>query len=146
MPLIETSQIPTVALDFMNHDHAEAASQINQLDALLTEADSQGLTDPLKAAIADELEHIYQHSEAHFAREEAEMVRTGFPAYGCHKGEHERVLLELQQIASLWQQDADVAMLSHYVKRGLPEWLGNHIATMDTVTAMFVTRHDLSAA
>ncbi|MCV6609887.1 MAG: hemerythrin family protein [Amphritea sp.] len=146
MPLIEASQIPSVALDFMNDDHAEAASQINNLDALLNQATQEGLNESLKTAISDELQHIYQHSEEHFAREEAEMVRTGFPAYGCHKGEHERVLQELQQIASLWQQEADLNMLSDYVKRGLPEWLGNHIATMDTVTAMFVTRFDLSAA
>ena len=146
MPLIEASQLPVVELDFMNDDHAEVATLINQLDALLNEADTEGLSESLQSAISSELQHIYQHSEEHFAREEAEMVRTGFPAYGCHKGEHERVLQEMQQIVSQWQQDKDLVMLSNYVKRGLPDWLGNHIATMDTVTAMFVTRHDLSAA
>lgn len=146
MPLISDSQIPNVALDFMNNDHAEAATLINQLSLLLDQAIEQGLTEVLCSMITDTLQQVNQHSQAHFAREEAEMLRTGFPAYGCHKSEHERVLSELTAVISLWQQQADLAQLIHYVRHTLPQWLGSHIATMDTVTAMFITRYDLSAA
>lgn len=144
MSLISPQQIPSVDLDFMNHDHAEATEQINQLYQLLVD-----IKEGDKAA-ADKVEPlllaIYEHNEAHFGREEAEMVRVGFPAYGCHQGEHQRVLAEFREILKLWQETQDVELLYNYVTNTLPSWLQNHIATMDTVTAMFVSRHDLSAA
>mgnify|MGYP001289401231 CR=1 FL=1 len=66
------------------------------------------------------------------------MVRTGFPAYGCHKGEHERVLEELRVILQEWLQYKDINLLQNYVGNALPGWLQGHVDTMDTVTSMFV--------
>ncbi|WP_432474074.1 bacteriohemerythrin [Amphritea sp. HPY] len=128
--------IPQVELDFMNTDHAAATSQINALDMLLSlvaEGDQESL-DTVEAT----LQSVYQHSVEHFSREEAEMVRVGFPAYGCHKGEHERVLEELRAILQEWQQNKDINLLQNYVRNTLPGWLQAHVETMDTVTAMFV--------
>lgn len=84
------------------------------------------------------LQAVYQHSVEHFSREESEMVRVGFPAYGCHKGEHERVLEELRAILQEWIQHKDINLLQKYVRNSLPGWLQAHVETMDTVTAMFV--------
>jgi len=136
MPLIEDKVIPQVALDFMNEDHAEAVEQINHLDLLICQA-MEG--DQISQdAITTSLQEIYQHSVEHFAREEDQMERTGFPAFGCHKGEHERVLEELRAIAQEWQNNQDLVLLKNYVRNTLPQWLQNHVQTMDTVTAMFV--------
>jgi len=136
MPLINDDAIPHVALDFMNSDHAEATTQINTLDMLLNlaaEGDQESLN-----KIETTLQSTYQHSVEHFSREEAEMVRTGFPAYGCHKGEHERVLEELRIILQEWLQHKDINLLQSYVRNTLQGWLQAHVETMDTVTAMFV--------
>ena len=144
MPLINDQQIPSVELDFMNHDHAEAASQVNQLHDTLSRI-AEG-DDSASEEVEPILLSIFKHSEEHFGREEAEMVRVNFPAYDCHKGEHERVLAELKQILALWQENQDSVLLMNYVTNTLPDWLRNHIASMDTVTAMFVRRHDMAAA
>ncbi|MBR9868852.1 MAG: hemerythrin family protein [Oceanospirillales bacterium] len=144
MTLLKREQIPVVGLDFMNHDHAAAAEQINQLDQLIQQThkgdrESQQQIEPL-------LKEIYAHSKNHFAHEEAEMVRVNFPAYECHKGEHERVLEELAQILLQWQKNQNTDLLDDFLKTTLCHWLVNHISTMDNVTAMFVGRYDHSVA
>lgn len=144
MTLLKREQIPTVGLDFMNHDHQAAAEQINQLDQLIRQTrqgdkESQQQIEPL-------LKEIYTHSEHHFAHEEAEMVRVNFPAYECHKGEHERVLEELNQVLLQWQNNQDIEQLDDFLNTTLCHWLINHISTMDSVTAMFVGRYDHAVA
>ncbi|MBN0986003.1 bacteriohemerythrin [Amphritea pacifica] len=144
MTLLKPEQIPTVGLDFMNHDHAAAAEQINTLYRLLRQARagdkaSEQQIEPL-------LTDMYAHSQSHFAREEAEMIRAGFPAYSCHKDEHERVLEELTQVLLQWQKDQHIERLEDYLNTTLCDWLINHISTMDTVTAMFVGRYNHSVA
>lgn len=144
MERLKAEQIPTVGLDFMNHDHAQATQQINTLDQLIQQSqagdiDSQKEIEPL-------LINMYEHSQAHFAREEAEMVRVSFPAYGCHSEEHQRVLAELTQVLQQWQETEDLQQLANYLDKTLCRWLINHISTMDSVTAMFVDRFDQSAA
>lgn len=111
-----------VGMAFMDHDHAEAAAQINALAA------AQG---PERRAL---LPHFIDHCREHFAREEAMMEKTGFFAFACHQGEHQRVLAELATVQSkLEAGDAQ----DGYFTQGLPAWLMNHRNTMDFVTAEF---------
>lgn len=144
MTLLIAEQIPMVGLDFMNHDHAEAVSQINKLDQLIQQATAGDNTS--EKQIAAVLTEMFEHSKSHFAREEAEMLRVDFPAYECHKGEHERVLAELVQVLQRWQQNSDIESLQGYLNSTLCRWLINHVATMDSVTAMFVARYNHSVA
>ncbi|WP_299198091.1 hemerythrin family protein [uncultured Amphritea sp.] len=144
MTLLTAEQIPTVGLDFMNHDHAEAVSQINRLDQLLRQAGTGDIA--AEKQVEAVLTEIHEHSKSHFAREEAEMLRVDFPAYECHKGEHERVLAELVQVLQRWQQNSDIESLQGYLNSTLCRWLINHVSTMDSVTAMFVARYNHSVA
>lgn len=138
MTNLPLESIPSVLLDFMNDDHREATLLTNKLHAQLQElianpeADRQPATDTLIA--------LYNHDKEHFAREEAEMERTGFPAYGCHKGEHDRVLAEMEEILNGWQAGMVPEQLEQYLNGTAAPWLINHISTMDTVTAMFVSQ------
>jgi hemerythrin len=111
-----------VGVEFMDHDHAEAAALINEM------ANSGG-----EARVAA-LERFIAHCREHFAREEAMMEKTGFFAFGCHQGEHQRVLAELDGVlAKLKAGDSQ----DRYFAKTLPDWLLGHLATMDTVTAQF---------
>jgi hemerythrin len=111
-----------VGVSFMDADHVEAAALINALAA------SGG-----DARIAT-LERFIAHCRDHFAREEAMMEKTGFFAYGCHQGEHVRVLAELDIVLiRLKAGDAQ----DEYFAKVLPGWLMNHRNTMDFVTADF---------
>ncbi|WP_415888361.1 bacteriohemerythrin [Neptuniibacter sp. SY11_33] len=130
---VEVTDIPQVAVDFMNDDHAEAITLLNQLfDTLETGNDSE---------VDGALSGFYQHNAEHFAREEEQMIRINFPPYTCHKGEHERVLQEMRETQQQWQANHDRAELNSYLKDTVIPWFVNHINTMDTVTAMFISRH-----
>lgn len=135
MSNLPLESIPSVALDFMNEDHHEATLQMNALHAALA-----NYTPEQHQAICEQLEAVFQHSSEHFAREEAEMVRTGFPAYSCHKGEHERVLNELSSVLESWKSEMPAAQLADYLNNTLSPWFINHLQTMDTVTAMYVSQ------
>ncbi|WP_027855970.1 bacteriohemerythrin [Marinobacterium jannaschii] len=136
MELITANNIPGVALDFMNHDHQEATVLANSLYQLIETAreDRSALE-----RISSELTALYQHNAEHFAREEAEMQRYGFPPYDCHKGEHERVLEEMRVVLGRWEAEQDLDQLHGYLVDTMLPWFINHIGTMDTVTAMFIS-------
>ncbi|MGE5478150.1 MAG: bacteriohemerythrin [Bacteroidales bacterium] len=122
MSVIEWHDGLNVGMDFMDHDHAETAAQINAL------AQSSGAE---RIAV---LEAFIAHSREHFAREEAMMEKTGFFALHCHRDEHARVLAEFEVVlARLKGGDAQDA----YFATTLPNWLLNHRNTMDLVTAQF---------
>ncbi|MCW8883719.1 MAG: hemerythrin family protein [Motiliproteus sp.] len=136
MTQIDTAKIPKVAMDFMNEDHQEAGDLLNQLQDKL----EQG-TD---AEVESALTAFYQHSAEHFAREEAEMIRVDFPPYSCHKAEHERVLAEMCDVLALWQQGHSREKLVSYIDDVVINWFVNHINTMDTVTATFISRQAIA--
>jgi len=138
MTLITDDTLPSVAIDFMNEDHAAAGELINQLHAELEQLASGADQDRSRATAL--LEQFCEHNRAHFAHEQREMERTGFPVYPVHKGEHDRVLAELAQVVLQWKDGMEAQDLQRYLSGSVVPWLVNHIDTMDTVTAMFIAR------
>ena len=132
MPVIDAKAIPQVAMDFMNNDHEEAVTLLNQLFSALDGEENTAITQCLEGFI--------KHNQEHFAREEEEMLRISFPPYSCHKGEHDRVLAELHEVITQWSAEADREKLMVYLTDTVVPWFTNHIQTMDTVTAMFISR------
>lgn len=128
--------IPQVDMDFMNADHREAVTMVNDLLAAIAETDADKVTSLFQAFI--------QHNTEHFGREEAEMIKCNFPPYDCHKGEHERVLAELHEMQSQWQASQDFNLLQTYLSDTVVNWFLNHLNTMDTVTAGFIRRHQVA--
>jgi len=131
MAVLEWHTGLNVGVDFMDDDHAVAAAQINALaEAVLPQR--------LELARA-----FLDHCRHHFGREEEMMQATGFFAYGCHQGEHERVLTELEAVvAKLETGDPQ----DTYFAKTLPEWLMIHRNTMDFVTAEFARNAGWRAA
>ena len=78
---------------------------------------------------------LVEHTRQHFAHEEQLMQAYAFPATGEHKGEHQRILGELQQLASRAQKGR-TSMARAYVQDKLPEWFNLHTATMDSALAV----------
>lgn len=134
MPLVDLDAIPQVPLAFINHDHREEASLLNDL-AEAVEALRAGRGEA--AAVAARFGRLLTHTREHFGREEEVMVRTGFPPYAVHKGEHERVLAEMVAAGRAFEQGGDAERLWRYVSEAVPAWFVNHILTMDTMTARF---------
>lgn len=138
MTSLPLESIPSVLLDFMNDDHREATLLTNKLYAQLQDLKSNPEANRDQAT--ETLTAIFTHNKEHFGREEAEMERTGFPAYTCHKGEHERVLAELSEMLGQWQAGMEAEQLEQYLTGTAASWFINHINTMDTVTAMYVSQ------
>jgi hemerythrin len=135
MAFIDKSEIPIVALDEMNDVHFEEVEIINQLDEIIHSTINR---DEKIELINNKLQELQTHTVAHFANEERLMRKYGFPPYPIHKYNHDQLLVELAGIVRNWENDKDIAVLKTYLEAGLKEWLANHIATLDTVTAMFL--------
>lgn len=120
----------------MNDDHALAASQIETMQAALALYVSD------RAPLAGSCRDFLHHSRDHFAREEAAMRATGFPPYGIHKHEHDRVLAWLDGLAGRIESGIDDASVRQAIEQEIPDWLIRHIQTMDTVTATWLAAHE----
>jgi hemerythrin len=134
--LIDKNNMPIVAMDFMNDVHSEDIDIINQLFELVLKYESDP-TSENKIALNEKYNEWVEHTVAHFKREEDMMVEKKFPPYFAHKGEHDNALSQMRNVFNEWQDQDDIKILKTYLIETLPQWLSNHIQTMDTVTAMF---------
>lgn len=131
--MLDFNLVPQVAVDFMNEDHRHFTALLNRLEALLDDAGSDN------GAVTAVLSEIVAHCREHFGREERQMEQYRFPPYPVHKGEHERVLAQLDGLQRQWQTTEARAPLAAAVTQ-ITEWFINHAATMDTVTASYIVR------
>lgn len=124
---------PQVALDFMNRDHAEFVHSVNELIALLAQPDQPD-------AVDDRLDRLLEHTRAHFAAEEEAMRAAAFPPYPVHKGEHDRVLADMQAHLAAWRQSRDADALRDWLQGAVSDWFVTHVGMMDFVTARFISQ------
>jgi hemerythrin len=75
-------------------------------------------------------EHLIQH----FSAEEKMMDACDFSARAEHKGEHRRILGEMNQFKRQLDRGRTV-MARAYVSENLPRWFGLHVTTMDSALA-----------
>lgn len=136
MALVDLGRVPSVPLDFMDGDHRQEASLLNDLADSVTALRSG---ERAEAAVRERFASLYTHTQEHFAREEAAMERAHFPAFPVHKAEHDRVLQEMTEEGRHLSESGDVERLWTYVSSGVPAWFVQHIETMDLVTARFVS-------
>jgi len=129
--MITFTELSKVAFDEMNTVHAEEVEQLSHIETLL----DTGAPD---TALSQALEALFSHTREHFANEERLMREVGFPAYEMHKAEHNRALNEFQLMMMEWRNRNDNRILRDYICTDTPQWLLQHIATMDTVTANFI--------
>jgi hemerythrin len=80
---------------------------------------------------------LCEHTRAHFAHEDALMIKYRFPAIIEHQGEHGRVLTELEDLDERVAQGR-TALARAYVRDQLPEWFALHATTMDSALAAHI--------
>lgn len=135
MPVVDKSSICVVEVESMNQIHHEEADMLNELDELMQQYLAGGTNDD---ALAAKLDAFMQHMTAHFQGEEVQMQAISFPPYPIHKSEHDAQIALAKQKISDWKQSGELAPLGEYLRVELPQWLDQHIATMDKVTARFL--------
>ncbi len=122
---------PQVELDFMNHDHAEFVGLREELLAALAR---QGVPAEVDALLA----RLLAHTRDHFAEENRLMQEASFPPYPMHKGEHDRVLADMEAHITRWKEGRDAVALANWLEVGLVDWFVGHVSTMDFVTARYI--------
>ncbi len=122
---------PQVALEFMNRDHAEFVTLVENVLDLLSVPSSE-------AAVDVKLSWLLAHTRHHFAEEERQMQATHFPPYRMHKMEHDRVLADMERHIADWLGGRDKLAIKNWLENDVAGWLVNHVGTMDFVTAGFI--------
>ena len=124
MTTIEWTDQLKRGLGFQDEDHEEAVNLMNALHGCSDED------------LPNLFNQLFTHTAEHLARENELMERIGFFAYAMHKGEHDRVLAEMEGVKAQFEA-GDLAAVRHYVEVTVPNWFMDHLNTMDTVTAQF---------
>ena len=136
MPLLTIDQVNQIALDKMQHTHEEEITMLNEIDALASRYENDKT---VRNALEEKLDAYVAHVKEHFANEERLMRQYGFPPYQIHKAEHDNVLRELNGVVIRWKEHGDIDAIIAYLRQSV-EWIINHINTMDTMTAMFLSQ------
>ena len=137
MALIERKNLQLVELDEMNKVHFEELEIVNNIFALI-ELQEAGANNDEELLLA--LDGFVKHTEGHFANEERLMNEFMFPATHCHLAEHTSALEVIRSVVAEYKESKNLMGLKNYFKQDLISWLGNHIATMDNVTASFIAQ------
>jgi len=134
--LLKKEDIPLIAMDFMNDVHHEEIDLINKIyESILVYEDNSN--EENEKIIEKEYKKWNEHTISHFQGEEVKMDETGFPAYSFHKSEHDRELELMEEVFQNWENTKNIQELKEYFENTLPEWLVNHIQSMDKITAEF---------
>lgn len=128
--MITQEQLPMVAMPSMNDTHLEDIILFNKLSTVIAQQDIQATTQVLN--------ELLKHTIEHFSGEEKMMIEKKFPPYSMHKSEHENALAGMREEIALWNQNHDFNRIGHYANITLPQWLIQHVSTLDTVTAQFL--------
>ena len=126
-------EIPQVMVPSMNATHAEEVEVLSELAAALAEGD--------EARIKAAANALAEHVEEHFSREEDLMRTHHFPPYPVHKAEHDRMRMIVREKCAGWTTEEGRAALRRFVEEEFPGWLAEHVSTLDTVTAHFLSMH-----
>jgi len=137
---------PQVDLEFMNTEHRKAFDDANEMKRLLTIAKTDLRS--VENSIDLHLDRMLADTLNHFYLEEQYMEEYQFPAREKHRQAHQQFLQEMKAEYNHWQSEHDLAAvqrLEQYIDEDFPQWLVNHIVTMDTVTASYIAHHGGSA-
>jgi hemerythrin len=130
--LIKENEIPRVALNDMNKVHDVEIEIVNKLyDAIVENRDI--------AEILKYFDEFLNDVINHFTFEQGLMEKYNFFAYPIHRAEHDRVLHELKSLEKMLKEKGDIKIVKDYLENLFKPWIINHVQTMDTVTAMYLS-------
>ena len=136
--LIDFEKFPKVDMENMNDVHENDIKIINELNDLIENYISNE-SEELFSKLDEKYEEWLNHTIEHFSGEEKMMIEKKFPPYAVHKQEHDNVLNAMKNVQEDLRKTKSAAGVKNFVQNGLVRWLVNHVQTMDTVTARFLS-------
>lgn len=97
-----------------------------------------GLQRVADAGVAAALEALATHARQHFHSEEEWMLRSGFPAAGCHAAEHSAVLQSVDGVQER-VREGDIAA-ARRLAGALAEWFPGHAEYLDAALAHWICK------
>jgi len=134
-------EIPQVKMDFMNIVHCEELTLVDDLNSAVQESITLGA---VHSEIENRIQEWVSHTATHFERENRYMREYNFPAYVMHSGEHEQALRNMKMMQISWKKDQDLNKLDSFINGTWRPWFSQHISTMDTMTAQFLSQFNIS--
>ena len=131
--LLNPDMLPKVALNQMNSIHDTEVEILNEL----YRAAKEGNLEEVEKLFEEFLKDVKEH----FSYEQGLMEKYNFFAYPMHRGEHDRVLMELENLKKSYEETKDPSLIVKYLENQFVPWLLNHVQTMDTVTAMYLSNY-----
>jgi hemerythrin len=130
MDAMEESTELTFGIASMDREHAGQLSLLNDLKAAVR----SGADDRLVYALLNEL---VEHTNLHFLSEQLAMRLHAYEAYESHFLEHERLLVEVQNLKH--SLATGTATDKHSLIEALRSWLLVHIQTADKALAEYLS-------
>ncbi len=137
MALLDRQQLQLVDFEEMNRVHFEEVDIVNNIYDLILRLE-QG--EHCREELLEALTLFVEHTEKHFANEERLMAEAMFPAQHCHESEHQAALTTIRKVVEMYREQGNLNNLKQFFGQELVAWLNNHIATMDMVTATFLSQ------
>ncbi len=131
--ILNPDMLPKVALNQMNSIHDTEVEILNELYRAAKENNVEEVEKLFDEFLKDVKEH--------FSYEQGLMEKYNFFAYPMHRGEHDRVLMELENLKKNFEKTKDPSLIVKYLENQFVPWLLNHVQTMDTVTAMYLSNY-----
>lgn len=119
----------SVGIEAIDNDHKKLLNLINQLQ---TAAHYQ--TDPKYEREA--FDALVDYTKTHFKREEELMETHGYPTYAAHKGEHEAMIAQVNEMLQRYQAKPHETI--EEAVQFLKKWLVGHINGTDRGYSQFL--------
>jgi hemerythrin len=130
MDVMEESTELTFGIASMDREHKGQLGLLNDLKAAVR----SGAPDSVVYALLNEL---VEHTNLHFLSEELAMRLNAYEAYESHFLEHQRLLVEVQNLKR--NLAAGTATDRHSLIEALRSWLLVHIQTADKTLAEYLS-------
>ncbi len=132
--MLEFDPILLTGVDEIDRQHREIFARVG---ALLEAARNRRGRDEVLRLV----QYLALYEVEHFAAEEREMARTGYPKAEAHGLEHAQFVKELDALRLELAREGPTALFVIRVGNRVTEWLREHIYRTDRVLAQWLRDH-----
>jgi len=124
MSLVKWTPSLAVGVEAIDTQHQELFRRIEVvIEALQTGRDA--------GEVRGLLTFLEEYVQYHFQAEEAEMVRTLYPGFAQHRGEHQEFIRDLNLLLAEYARNGQSAHFAVRVNNRVGIWLVNHVMRSD---------------
>ncbi len=132
--MLELDPILLTGVDEIDAQHREVFARVN---ALLEATRNRRSKDEVLRLV----EYLGAYAVDHFAAEEREMARTGYPRAEGHRLEHRQFVKELEVLRHELASEGPSALFVIRVGNRVTEWLREHIYRTDRALGEWLRAH-----